>query len=84
MARRRRRKEGKESPQVDVDMTEDEAAYLKTVMSEELRVTGEAIEVAEEEIKRVFESPIVRDLEELMARGWFWFTVIPSKPKEED
>lgn len=80
MARRRRR----ESPRVDVDMTEDEAAYLKTVMSEELRVTGEAIEVAEEEIERVFKSPIVRDLEELLERGWFWFTVIPSKPKEED
>jgi len=78
------RKKRRESPRVDIDMTEDEAAYLRTIMGEELKVTGEAIEVAEEEIKRVFESPIVRDLEELLERGWFWFTVIPSKPKEED
>ena len=80
----RRRKKGEVSPSTEVEIEKDEAEYLTKVMGDELKITGKAVEIAEEEIKEVLENVLVRDIEELIERGWFWFTVIPSKKEGEE
>ena len=78
MARR-----GKKSPTVDIDMTVEEAKEIIEMMADELKITKEAMEIAEEEIEEIMESKVIQDLEEYVERDWVWFTVIPSRREEE-
>jgi len=31
----------------------------------------------------VFNNPLIKDIEDLIGRGWVWFTVIPAKSEEK-
>jgi len=73
----------KESPQVVVELTADEIEHVINMMADELKVGGKIIEVAEKMIEDLLKNPLISDIEELIARGWVWFTVIPEKEKEE-